>query len=111
MKMTSRSTGFTDGGRALLGPIIAVATVLGLGPVLAAPPTIQIPTEDTFEPGGPSDYGPFGFLNGISRSGFMLGNMWGLRTELAKYGISFALQETSEVLGNVTGGAKRGAAY
>ena len=110
MKMTSRSTGFTDGGRPLLGPIIAVATVLGLGPGLAAPPTIQIPTEDTFEPGGP-DYGPFGFLNGISRSDYMLGDMWGLRTELAKYGISFAFQETSEVLGNVTGGAKRGAAY
>ena len=31
----------------------------------------------------------------------MLGDMWGLRTALSKYGISFALQETSEVLGNV----------
>ena len=30
---------------------------------------------------------------------------------LAQYGISFAIQETSEVLGNVTGGAQRGAAY
>ncbi len=94
-----------------MGTMIVVATVSGLSPGLAAPPTIQIPTEDTFEPGGPSNTGPFGFLNGISRSGFMLGDMWGLRTELAKFGISFALQETSEVLGNVTGGAKRGAAY
>ncbi len=91
--------------------MIIVATVLGLSPGLAAPPTIQIPTEDTFGPGGSSDTGPFGFLNGISRSDFLLGDMWGLRTALAKYGISFALQETSEVLGNVTGGAKRGAAY
>ncbi len=41
----------------------------------------------------------------------MLGDMWGLRTVLSKYGISFALGETSEVLGNLTGGAKRGAAY
>jgi porin len=111
MKMTSRSIGFTAGGRALLGPIVAVATVLGLAPGLAAPPTIQIPTEDTFGAGGPSDTGPFGFLNGVSRSDFLLGDMWGLRTALAKYGISFALQETSEVLGNVTGGAQRGAAY
>ena len=30
---------------------------------------------------------------------------------LGKIGISFGLQETSEVLGNVTGGAKQGAAY
>src|ERR1700689_2943721 len=111
MEMTSRSVGFTNGGRALWSTVITVATVFGPSPGLAAPPTIQIPTEDTFEPGGPSDTGPFGFLNGLSRSGFMLGDMWGLRTELAKYGISFALQETSEVLGNVTGGAKRGAAY
>jgi porin len=41
----------------------------------------------------------------------MLGDMWGLRPALAQYGISIAIQETSEVLGNVTGGAQRGAAY
>ena len=55
--------------------------------------------------------GPLGFLTGISRSDTMLGDMWGLRTQLSKLGISFALQETSEVLGNVTGGARQGAAY
>ncbi len=37
--------------------------------------------------------------------------MWGLRSALSKYGITLAIEETSEVLGNVTGGAKRGAAY
>jgi len=37
--------------------------------------------------------------------------MWGLRTLLSQYGMSFALQETSEVLGNVTGGARQGFAY
>ena len=41
----------------------------------------------------------------------MLGDMWGLRTTLAKYGITFALQETSEVLGNVTGGIHNAVAY
>src|ERR1700760_3423288 len=94
---------FNNRSLILTGAIIAVATLLGPSPGLTAPPTIQIPTEDSFEPSGPSDNGPFSFLNGISRSNFMLGDMWGLRTELAKYGISFALQETSEVLGNVTG--------
>jgi porin len=96
--MTRRSAGFTNRGHALRVTIITVATVLGLSPGLAAPPTIQIPTEDTFGAGGSSDTGPFGFLNGISRSDFLLGDMWGLRTALAKYGISSALQETSEVL-------------
>lgn len=37
--------------------------------------------------------------------------MWGLRTLLSQYGTSLALQETSEVLGNVTGGARQGFEY
>ncbi len=41
----------------------------------------------------------------------LLGNMGGLRTILGKYGITFLLSETSEVLGNVTGGLRQGADY
>jgi porin len=52
-----------------------------------------------------------GLLEGLERSDFLLGDMFGLRTALSRYGISIALQETSEVLGNVTGGVHRGAAY
>ncbi len=37
--------------------------------------------------------------------------MWGLRTLLSHYGMSFAVQETSEVFGNVTGGGKQGLDY
>jgi porin len=77
---------------------------------LAAPPVLQAPTDESFQP-DQNATGPFQFLNGLSRSNQMLGDMGGLRTELSKYGISFGLSETSEVLGNVTGGAKRGAAY
>jgi porin len=47
----------------------------------------------------------------LGRTNYLLGDMGGLRTLLNKYGISLALQETSEVMGNVTGGAQRGAAY
>lgn len=79
-------------------------------PAGAAPPSIQIPAEDAFSTEGGAT-GPFAFVSDLPRSSYMLGDMWGLRTKLAKYGISFALQETSEVLGNVTGGARRGAAY
>jgi len=53
------------------------------------------------------------FFTGLfapSRSN-LLGDMFGLRTTLGKYGISLGAQETSEVLGNVTGGVRRGADY
>lgn len=41
----------------------------------------------------------------------LLGDMGGLRTILGNAGFSLGLQETSEVLGNVTGGVHRGADY
>ena len=37
--------------------------------------------------------------------------MWGLRPFLSKYGTSLTILETSEVLGNVSGGAKQGFDY
>ena len=40
-----------------------------------------------------------------------LGDMGGLRTVFGNYGITFGLTETSEVLGNTTGGLHRGFAY
>jgi porin len=102
------------GGLRLIGTA-AAWTLCGhwSGPAHAAPPVIQVPTDEALQPGqaAGATTGPFGFLNTLSRSDFMLGDMWGLRTALSQYGVSFALQETSEVLGNVTGGAQRGAAY
>jgi porin len=41
----------------------------------------------------------------------LLGDMGGLRPALAEWGLSFGLSETSEVLGNVSGGFRRGAVY
>ena len=41
----------------------------------------------------------------------MLGDLCGLRTFLGHYGMTLNIQETSEVLGNVTGGMKRGFDY
>jgi porin len=41
----------------------------------------------------------------------VLGDIGGLRPWLGKYGIDICLQETGEVLGNVTGGIRQGAAY
>ena len=55
--------------------------------------------------------GLFGFLSGIERSSNLLGDMWGLRPLLSRYGMTLTLQETSEVLGNLTGGSRRGFEY
>jgi porin len=49
--------------------------------------------------------------NGIWQRGHLLGDLGGVRSGLCRQGISFGLQEISEVLGNVTGGIHRGADY
>ncbi len=77
---------------------------------LAAPPPVSVPIgPDDFETSQGS--GAFGFLNNLQRSNYLLGDMWGLRTKLSEYGVSFGLEETSEVLGNVSGGARTGFDY
>ena len=89
-----------------------LALALCTNVALAAPPQLQAPTDEDLQanPSAASS-GPFGFLNNIERSGYLLGDMWGLRTQLARVGVTFALQETSEVLGNVTGGSQHGFEY
>ena len=52
--------------------------------------------------------GPSG---GIWQQGTLLGDMGGFRTELGLLGVSLDLVETSEVLGNVSGGYQQGADY
>ena len=59
----------------------------------------------------PSAPGPFGFVANWQRSSQALGDLWGLRTALAKYGATLTIQEQSELMGNVTGGTGREAAY
>jgi porin len=51
------------------------------------------------------------FINGLRRSQFLLGNMGGLRPLMSKYGLSLNILETSEALGNVSGGAQQGFNY
>jgi porin len=60
--------------------------------------------------GGAAEPGFFTGLLAPSRNN-LLNDMGGLRTVLGTYGISLGLQETSEVLGNVSGGVHRGADY
>jgi porin len=76
----------------------------------AAPPPISMPVASD-QTGTPANEGPFDFLKDWKRNGGLLGDMWGLRTALGRYGVSLAVEETSEELGNLTGGSKRGFAY
>jgi porin len=79
--------------------------------VAAAPPMIAVTPYDPDNPGQNSGSGPFGFLDGVERSSALFGNLWGLRPLLGRNGITLQIQETSEFLGNVSGGSRRGAAY
>lgn len=112
LSILAGDTGIRRAGRRCLAlSIVCIATSLWVGSASAAPPPISVPTEPDAFAQGQSQGGPLGFLSGISRSNYLLGDMWGLRTFLSRYGMSFALQETSEVLGNVSGGVKQGFAY
>jgi porin len=55
--------------------------------------------------------GLFDFLDNTKRSSVLLGDMWGLRTWLSRHGMVLAIEETSESLGNISGGTKTGSAY
>ena len=50
-------------------------------------------------------------MRGISRRDTLLGDVWGIRRGLSRFGISLDVMETSEALGNASGGVRRGAAY
>jgi len=87
----------------------AVGLVLGTA-TWAAPPPISIPiSSEQGQNGQSTDLSSF--LSDLKRSNFLLGDMFGLRTFLSQYGISLAIQETSEYLGNVSGGVKTGFEY
>jgi porin len=93
--------------------LISIATITAaLLPnyACAAPPPITIAAGNPDGSAAPSP-GVFGFLDTLDRSSDLLGDMWGLRTDLSKYGITLSVEETSESLGNVTGGTQKGFAY
>jgi porin len=88
------------------------ATSLATPPPLATPPeegaTATSQPTDAVSPG---ESGVPSYLAGLARSGYLLGNLGGVRPLLSKYGLSLTVAETSEGLGNVTGGAGRGFDY
>lgn len=106
-------TELQEGRRAKVGAgVLTLICALGASwATYAAPPPISIPVsaEDSAAAGGSE--GALEFLNGWRRNAALLGDMWGVRRVLSGYGVTLAIQDTSEGLGNVTGGSKRGFAY
>ena len=94
-------------------PMAAMATgllaVLVSGRVLASPPPVAVPITSDVDTDGTRV--STNFIGDLERTNFLLGDMYGLRSKLSRYGITIAIQETSEVLGNVTGGSSKGADY
>ena len=86
---------------------------LPAAPALASAPSIIMQVDaDSISQDQPTNRGgAFGFMDGIQRSQTLLGDMWGLRPWLGQYGVSFNLLETSEELGNVTGGTRKSFDY
>src|SRR5271169_5426110 len=75
--------------------LVRASSVVATPPMPAAPQ--EAPSTQPSKEGGEQ---PLGFLTGVARSQYLLGDMWGLRPALSKYGISLTFLETSEVLGN-----------
>ena len=80
-------------------------------PGSAAPSEQENPTPGQTGAGAPPQAPSPEEPTGLWQRAALLGDIGGLRSLLAAHGVSFGLNETSEVLGNVTGGVHRGADY
>jgi porin len=94
---------------------ISMLSFVWAGSAHATPPVAAAPddseTTPTTQPEGTQSLPQSDLLAGLARSNYLLGDMGGLRTFLSKYGMTLNIEETSEVLGNVSGGIKEGADY
>lgn len=60
---------------------------------------------------GGGQHGDLAFFRGIGLGDQMLGDLFGLRTALAKIGVTFTVQDVNEVFANATGGLSTQPAY
>ena len=91
-------------------PLLATITAGAAHAQDATPSTPPAPNTTAAATASPGDPGFTTGLFAASRNN-LLGDIWGLRTALGQHGITLGAQETSEDLGNVTGGIHRGFDY
>jgi len=89
--------------RALPAACAAISLWSGAAHAQTAPDSSNAPT--------PAGAGTLPSFTALWHQSNLLGDMGGIRSTLGNYGISLGLSETSEVLGNVSGGIHRGADY
>lgn len=104
-----------DALRRVSSALAFVALVFGLtGPSVAADVSLTPPVK---APAGSGSYSPRweeasdSFWSDLWTRDTFLGDIGGLRTRLAQLGVTFNLQEQSEVFSNVSGGIHTGADY
>lgn len=90
----------------------AAGTLAGFA-AWATPPTQSTPDYSRSDAPFSGQQEEPGFATGLfgASRGNLLGDAFGLRSMLGQYGISLSLVETSEVVGNASGGVNQGAAY
>ena len=89
---------------------VLLAACIGVG-LHAGPALAQASQSDEATQGGTLPARSSDAAADIWTRANLLGDIGGLRTTLGNYGINFGLQETSELLGDVSGGTKRGFDY
>jgi porin len=88
------------------------AAASGPGAPSSGESTATEPAQSTRTGGGAATSstaaGPFGYLSPSWQGQNLLGDMWGLRPALGKYGVTLGILENVETFGNLTGGARQG---
>ncbi len=88
-------------------PVLHHAVALGIGLAVMAPAHAFSQTTPPAPAAPAADTKAEGWLERDK----LLGDMGGLRTALAAYGVTIGLTDIEEVMGNVSGGLQRGATY
>jgi porin len=81
-----------------------------LSPAPFALPQLGAPQfrADASAPSKPATAGPWGALSGDWQNQNLLGDMGGLRPDLAKFGVTLTILENVETFGNLSGGVQQG---
>ena len=97
----------------LLVLLLAWPALAGAQPVenLPGAPSVSGPVPGQTDPGLATPAAPATTPDGLWERPTLLGDVGGVRSALARYGVSIGLIETSEVFGNATGGIRQGVIY
>ena len=98
-----------DARRAGLGTVAGLILLTGAATAQPAEQPGEPATREAPTPG--KTEAEAGASTGFRERSNLLGDIFGLRPALGRFGISLGLTETSEILGNPTGGRKTGAVY